>query len=52
MNGINKLIAKAIDTIKNLKSMISEILTGKNDLNKRQVFALVTKFGIPPAVFL
>jgi HTH-type transcriptional regulator/antitoxin HigA len=34
------------------QGVISEILTGKRELNKRQIFALATKFGISPAVFL
>lgn len=34
------------------QGVVSEILSGKRELNKRQILTLATKFGVSPAVFL
>lgn len=34
------------------QSVVSEILTGKREINARQAKALATRFGVSPAVFI
>jgi HTH-type transcriptional regulator/antitoxin HigA len=47
----NNLRQKDLAPLLGSESVVSEILSGKRELNKRQIEKLSTRFNVSPAVF-